>query len=223
MNNNSINLSLAATIGDLDNIYALVKEGGDINQHDGEALIEAIKAQDMKWSKHLSTLGRMSIATAWTMQWGMPLAKAAQAGSIEILSYLLDQGADRYDLAITAATTLGKTDILKQLVRRGIAVHVQSQELTHCLNLKQGDTALYLMQIGHELTASQVFTAVLNELHQVVDHVIYRTTYLPGKVLSATIMNTKYEYFLHGIAKRELNHKLNRSSPPLSKEKLRKI
>ena len=223
MNNNSINLSLAATIGDLDNIYALVKEGGDINQHDGEALIEAIKAQDMKWSKHLSTLGRMSIATAWTMQWGMPLAKAAQAGSIEILSYLLDQGADRYDLAITAATTLGKTDILKQLVRRGIAVHVQSQELTHCLNLKQGDTALYLMQIGHELTDSQVFTAVLNELHQVVDHVIYRTTYLPGKVLSATLMNTKYEYFLHGIAKRELNHKLNRSSPPLSKEKLRKI
>ena len=222
MNNISINLSLAATIGDLDNLYALVKEGGDINQHDGEALIEAIKAQDMKMVKALVDLGA-NVNQQQHGQWGMPLAKAAQAGNIEILSYLLDQGADRYNLAITAATTLGKTDILKHLVGRGIAVHVQSQELTHCLNLKQGDTALYLMQIGHELTDSQVFTAVLNELHQVVDHVIYRTAYLPGKVLSATIMNTKYEYFLHGIAKRELNHKLNQSSPPLPKEKLRKI
>ena len=65
----------------------------------------------------------------------MPLAKAAHAGNIEILSYLLDHGADRYDLAITAPTILRRTDILKHLGGRGIAVQAQSQDPTHCLNL----------------------------------------------------------------------------------------
>lgn len=218
----NIHLSLGALTGDIDAITYAVKNGADINQHDGEPLIEAIKAKDLPMVQALVALGA-NVNQQQHGQWGIPLAEAAKTGDVEILTYLLDHGADHYDQAIGAATALGRTDILKALKHRGIALQVQSQHLTHCLSMRYEDTALYLVQHGHELNDHQVLTAVYNELNQVLTYLTRHTDYLPSQATYDSLMGSKYEWFLHGIANRELNKTLNRVMGPRHKEQVRKI
>lgn len=218
----SIHLSLGATIGDIEAVAHAVKNGADINQHEGEPLIEAVKANDMQMVQTLVQLGA-NVNQPQHGQWGIPLREAAKSGNVEILTYLLDHGADRYDQAIDAAVSLGKTDILKALKDRGIALQVQSQHMTHCLSMRHEATALYLMENGHELTDHQVLTAVLNELHQVMSYLIQHTDYLPSQATYDSLMGSEYEWFLHAIANRELNKTLSRILTPKFKEPTRKI
>jgi hypothetical protein len=218
----SISLSLGATIGDIDAVANAVKSGADINQKDGEALIEAIKANDMRMVEILVELGANVNQPQYGL-WGIPLKAAAETGNVEILTYLLDHGADRYDEAIGAAVSLGKTDILRTLKDKGIALQVQSQHLTYCLSMRYEETALYLVENGHELTDHQVLTAVYNELNQVLNYLTHKTDYLPSQATYDSLMGSKYEWFLHAIANRELNKTLNRVMTPRFKEQVRKI
>lgn len=217
-----IHLSLGATIGDIDAVAAAVKGGADINQQDGQALIDAIKAEDMAMVQTLIALGA-NVNQQQHGLWGIPLREAAKTGNLEILTYLLDHGADQYDQAIIAAVSTGHINILKALKRRGIALQVQSQHMTHCLNMRNEATALYLVQNGQRLTEQQVLTAIYNELHLVIDHLTYKTDYLPSQRTYDSLMGSPFEWFLHGIANRELNKTLNRVMLPRHKEQLRKI
>ena len=218
----NINLSLGATIGDIDAVAHEIKNGADINQQDGEPLIEAIKTNDLRMVQTLIGLGA-DVNQPQHGQWGIPLKVAAETGNVEILTYLLDHGADRYDQAIGAAVSLGKTDILRTLKDRDIALQVQSQHLTHCLSMRYEATALYLVENGHELTDHQVLTAVHNELNQVLNYLTRNTDYLPSEDTYNSLMGSKYEWFLHAIANRELNKTLNRVMTPRFKEQVRKI
>lgn len=217
-----IYLDLGATTRNIEQIASAIQGGADINQNEGQALIEAIKAEDLPMVQTLIALGA-NVNQQQHGLWGIPLAEAAKRGNLEMLTYLLDHGADRYDQAIIAAVSTGQTDILKALKRRGIALQVQSQHMTHCLNLRNEATALYLVQNGQQLTEQQVLTAIYNALHLVIDHLTYRTDYLPSQATYDSLLGSPYEWFLHGIANRELNKTLNRIMLPKHKEPTRKI
>lgn len=92
----SIHLSISATTGDIDGVAFAIKDGADINQDNGEALHKAIQGDDTRMVQTLIALG--ANVNQQHERWGIPLARAAERGNVEIVSYLLDHGATQYSI-----------------------------------------------------------------------------------------------------------------------------
>jgi hypothetical protein len=207
-----------------DLVQALAHLGADVNQANGRELTTAIKAKDLEMVQTLIALGA-NVNQPRVGFYGMPLAKAAATGNMPMFNTLLAAGAGHHAEAITAAVTIGHTPVLQALKSHGIAVQVQAQDMTTCLSNRHGETALWILENcdGLSLSEHQVLTAVHNDLHQVINHVMHHTDYLPSDETYDSLAGTRYSYFLHGIANRELNKRLSERFKPKAKEQIAKI
>lgn len=224
MNNNNMNLSLSATIGDMDGLKAAVKAGADINYNNGEAIREAVSGKDLRMVEEILAHGGNVNQPMADGQWGGPLYLAAVNSDIPMMNYLLDHGADRYELAIGVAIRCGKTNSLKTLKTHGVPLQAQAEDIQKALTVRYSETVRYLVENGTDDTQ---FTALLYldtyGLHQVISTLIYETDYLPSQDLYERLENSNLGYFLDGIANRELNKRLSQKFEPRYKEKTCKI
>lgn len=208
----SIHLSISATTGDIDGVAIAIKDGADINQDNGEALHKAIQGDDTRMVQTLIALG--ANVNQQHERWGIPLARAAERGNVEIVSYLLDHGATQYDQAVDKATRSNRIAVLQALKGRGVDTTPTAAAITAALQVKYAAAVLYHMADGHELTEQQVLTAVYLDVRQVIDHLTTKTDYLPSQELYDSLMGSSFEWFLQAIAQRELNKTLRKFMLP---------
>ena len=218
----AIYLSTAATIGDIDAAIDAVKHGADVNQQDGQALIDAIAADDLRMVHALVQLGA-NVNQPQGGLWGKPLAVALEHRHTDIALYLVEHGANRHEAAIDLAIKRNRTDYLHTLTELGAVIQATQGQIDLALTHKAGSVVLYLLQHCHELTEAQVLTALHLGLHQVINHLTYNTDYLPTNETHTSLMGSEFEWFLHGIANRELNKTLNRVMAPRARDKPHKI
>lgn len=218
----AIYLSTAATIGDIDAAIDAVKHGADVNQQDGQALIEAIRADDLRMVHALVQLGA-NVNQPIGGLWGKPLAVALEHRNTDIALYLVEHGANRYEAATDLAIARDRTDYLQTLTALGATLQATEAQVDLALDRKASALVLMFMEHGYELTEAQVLKAVYLELHQVIKHLTHCTDYLPTQELRDSLMGSRYEVFLHGIANRELYKTLTRNMTAIPKEQVRKI
>jgi len=220
--NYNLHLSIAATTGDIDAATDAVRNGADINHQDGQALIEAIRADDLRMVHALVQLGA-NVNQPVDGLWGKPLAVALEQRNADIALYLVQHGANRNEAAIDLAIKRSSTSYLHALEDAGATIQATETQVSQALSHKAGSVVLYLMQHSHELTDAQVLTALYLDQHQVISHLTHYTDYLPTKETHDSLVGSEFEWFLHGIAKRELNKALNRVMTPKNKKELKKI
>lgn len=220
--NYNMNLSIAAITGDIDAAADAVKHGADINHDDGQALIEAVKADDLRMVHALVQLGA-NVNQPIGGLWGKPLAVALEHRNTDIALYLVEHGANRYEAAIDLAIARDRTDYLQTLTALGATIQATEAQVSLALDRKASALVLMLMEHGYELTEAQVLKVIYLELHQVIKHLTHHTGYLPTQELRDSLMGSRYEWFLHGIANRELYKTLTRNMTARPKEQVRKI
>ncbi|MCD0496795.1 ankyrin repeat domain-containing protein [Achromobacter sp. MY14] len=216
--NYNMNLSIAAITGDIDAAADAVKHGADIDNDDGQALIEAIRADDLRMVHALTQLGANVNGIG-----GKPLAEALERRNTDIALYLVEHGANHYEAAIDLAIVRDRTDYLQTLTALGATIQATEAQVSLALDRKASALVLMLMEHGYELTEAQVLKVIYLELHQVIKHLTHHTGYLPTQELRDSLMGSRYEWFLHGIANRELYKTLTRNMTARAKEQVRKI
>lgn len=123
------------------------------DQDNGEALHKAIQGDDTRMVQTLIALG--ANVNQQHERWGIPLARAAERGNVEIVSYLLDHGATQYDQAVDKATRSNRIAVLQALKGRGVDTTPTAAAITAALQVKYAAAVLYHMADGHELTEQQ--------------------------------------------------------------------
>ena len=127
----AIYLSTAATIGDIDAAIDAVKHGADVNQQDGQALIDAIAADDLRMVHALVQLGA-NVNQPQGGLWGKPLAVALEHRHTDIALYLVEHGANRHEAAIDLAIKRNRTDYLSGSLPHAALPRAHRGSGSHC-------------------------------------------------------------------------------------------
>lgn len=204
MNKNNFYLSIAATTQDINGVINAIQLGADVDQNEGELLIEAISAEDANIVELLVSLGA-NVNGFKDGTWGEPLAIAARTGNTAIVSYLLGKGAIGFVKATAAAVCSGKPRVLQVLMEHGATIEASVEDINTALVNKNTDTAIFLIENGTDTTQLNTLKCLENlNMYHVINYVINKTNYLPSKNLYK-ILNVQMEYFLSGITFRQIS------------------